>query len=160
MSTPTFLHCDNSEAHLSLHDCTCSHAYFCGGIIGFEFDDGFWILPDHPESSLAEVVRTDSSKAEYVLQSGSCDDVTVYVYKKTLFGRTVRQEWDPEELIRRINSQKYRLEFLYQYRSGNSRIIECELHFDRRPYHMQCDIHLTCAITHYCWNNLCADKPW
>lgn len=46
-----FTHCDHIEQHISLHDCVSERAYFENGNLGFEFNDGFWILPDHPESN-------------------------------------------------------------------------------------------------------------
>ena len=64
-----FSHCDKDEKYLSLHDCVAEQAYFENGKLGFEFNDGFWISPDHPESNLSNLVRTDFSKVEYKLES-------------------------------------------------------------------------------------------
>ena len=65
-----FSHCDHDEKYLTLHDCVAGRAYFENGKLGFEFDDGFWVSPDHPESNLSELVRTDHSKVEYILEYG------------------------------------------------------------------------------------------
>jgi hypothetical protein len=54
-----FSHCDHDEKYLTLHDCIAERAYFENGKLGFEFNDGFWVSPDHPESNLSQVVRTD-----------------------------------------------------------------------------------------------------
>ena len=51
-----FSHCDHDEQYLTLHDCIAERAYFENGKLGFEFDDGFWVSPDHPESNLSELV--------------------------------------------------------------------------------------------------------
>ncbi len=80
-----FSHCDKDEKYLSLHDCVAEQAYFENGKLGFEFNDGFWISPDHPESNLSNLVRTDFSKVEYTLEDGADYDVTVYVFTKNLF---------------------------------------------------------------------------
>ena len=61
-----FSHCDHSENHLTLHDCIAERAYFENGKLGFEFHDGFWVSPNHPESNLSELVRTDFSKVEFL----------------------------------------------------------------------------------------------
>ena len=62
-----FSHCDHNEEHLTLHDCIATQAYFENGKLGFEFENGFWISPDHPESHLTKMVRTDFAKVEYTL---------------------------------------------------------------------------------------------
>ena len=83
-----FSHCDHDEKYLTLHDCIAERAYFENGKLGFEFNDGFWISPDHPESDLSNLVRTDFSKVEYTLEDGADYDVTVYVFKKNIFKKT------------------------------------------------------------------------
>ena len=61
-----FNHCDTDEEYLTLHDCVAERAYFTNGKLGFEFDDGFWISPDHPESNLSNLVRTDNTRWKMV----------------------------------------------------------------------------------------------
>ena len=85
-----FSHCDHDEQYLTLHDCIAERAYFENGKLGFEFDDGFWVSPDHPKSNLSELVRTDRSKVEYTLEDGEEYDVTVYVFKKLFFKKVYR----------------------------------------------------------------------
>ena len=94
-----FSHCDKDEKYLSLHDCIAERAYFESGKLGFEFNDGFWILHDHPDSHLDKVVRTDFSKVEYTLMDGKEYDVTVYVFKRSFNQKTVGTEWTLDELI-------------------------------------------------------------
>lgn len=155
-----FLHCDHDEKHLSLHDCVAERAYFENGKLVFEFRDGFWIAPDHPDSNLSEVVRTDFSKVEYTLEDGADYDVTVYVFKRSFGKKTVGSEWTVEELVDKINSGKCKLEFLYQYLDYSARMVECDLHFDKKPYHQECIMKISAPETRYYWNNLQADKPW
>ncbi|MBQ9806007.1 MAG: hypothetical protein IJW49_05830 [Clostridia bacterium] len=94
-----FSHCDHNEKYLTLHDCVATRAYFENGKLGFEFNDGFWVSPDRPESNLTELVRTDFSKVEYTLEDGEDYDVTIYVFKKSFFKRVIRNEWTVQELI-------------------------------------------------------------
>ena len=155
-----FSHCDHDEEHLTLHDCIAERAYFENGKLGFEFNDGFWISPEHPESSLRECVRTDFSKVEYTLEYGKIYDVTIYVFSKTFFKKIIRTEWTIQNLINKINSKKCKLEFLYQYIDHDSRIIECDLTFDKKPYRRECVIKLSAPEVSYYWNNLREDKPW
>ena len=76
-----FSHCNQDEQYLTLHDCIATRAYFEKNNLGFEFNNGFWILPEHPESNLSKPVRTDFAKAEYTLEEDG--DVTVFIFKKT-----------------------------------------------------------------------------
>lgn len=155
-----FFHCDQNEKHLSLHDCVAERAYFENGILGFEFPDGFWISSKHPESNLSSVVKTDFSKVEYTLENGNAYDITVYVFKNTIFKRTVRIELSLQELLCAINSGKYKLEFIYQYIEYNSRIIECELTSDKKPYRQECMLKISAPEVSYYWNNLLKDRIW
>ncbi len=155
-----FSHCDMDDKYLSLHDCVAERAYFENGILGFEFPDGFWVSPDHPESGLSDLVRTDLSKVEYTLENGADFDITVYVFRKNLFGKTIRVEWTLQELINNINSGKCRLEFLYQYVGFNSRIIECDLRLNKKPYHRECVMNVYAPQISYYWNRLREDRVW
>ena len=155
-----FSHCDTDEKHLTLHDSIAERAYFENGKLGFEFNDGFWISPDHPESNLSRLVRTDFSKVEYTLTDGKDYDVTVYVFKRAYGKSIVGSEWTLDELIDNINLGKCKLEFLYQYLDYNARMVECELHFNKKPYHKGCIIKISAPEVKYFWNNLREECTW
>lgn len=155
-----FTHCDHSEQYISLHDCVAKRAYLENGKLAFEFEDGFWVSPEHPKSNLDKLVRTDFSKVEYTLTDGKDYDVTIYVFKRAFNKRTVGTEWTLDELLENINLGKCRLEFLYQYLDYNARMVECELHFDKKPYHKGCIIKISAPEVSYYWNNLREDRPW
>ena len=148
-----FSHCDKDEKYLSLHDCVAEKAYFENGKLSFEFHNGFWISPDHPESNLSNFAKTDFSKIEYLLENGACYYVTIYIFKKNLFKKTIRIEWTIKELLNCINSGKCKLEFLYQYNDFRTRIVECELKLNKRPYHQECMIKISASEINYFWNN-------
>ena len=155
-----FLHCDHNEQYLTLHDCITTRAYLEDGKLGFEFADGFWISPDHPESQLAQVVRTDFSKVEYTLQDGLEYDVTIFVFKRTKSGKLSGKEWTLRELVDNINAGKCKLEFLYQYLGYSSRMVECELCFDKKPYRKTCILQISAPEVSYYWNKLREDRVW
>ncbi len=155
-----FSHCDQNEAHLTLHDCVAERAYFENGKLGFEFNDGFWVCPDHPDSHLSEVVRTDFSKVEYTLTDGEDYDVTVYVFKRSFGKKMIGTEWTVQKLVNEINNGKCKLEFLYQYLDYSARMVECELYFDKKPYRYGCIMKISAPKVRYYWNNLRADRPW
>ena len=155
----TFSHLDHDEKYLALHDCIAKRAYFENGKLGFEFEDGFWISPDHPKSNLTKMVRTDFSKVEYTLMDGKDYDVVVYVFTHAFDKRTTGEEWTLRELLDAINSQKCELEFLYQYLDFHARIVECDLNFHQAS-HKKCLIKITAREVAYYWNNLREDRPW
>lgn len=155
-----FLHRDCNEEYISLHDCIAECAHFDNGALVFDLNDGFWVLPDHPASDVSEIVRTDFARVEYILEDGAEYDASIYVFTKTFWGKIIRSEWSIQKLIESINSKKYRLEFLYQYLDGNTRIIECELRSCKKPYASECMLKLTLARVEYCWNNLRENRPW
>jgi hypothetical protein len=120
----------------------------------------FGFLPTTPKVILSNLVRTDFSKVEYTLEDGADYDVTIYVFKKNLFKKTIRIEWTIEKLLNSINSGKCKLEFLYQYVDYNSRIIECELKLNKKPYHQECIMKISVPKVSYYWNKLREDCPW
>lgn len=155
-----FSHCDHNEQCLSLHDCIAERAYLENGKLGFEFEDGFWVSPDHPESPLTNLVRTDFSKVEYTLEDGGNYDVTVYVLKRSFGKKTVGTEWTVRELVSKINAGECKLEFLYQYLGYNTRMVECELICHKKPYRRGCIMKISAPEVSYYWNNLREDRPW
>ena len=64
------------------------------------------------------------------------------------------------KLIECVNSEKYTVEFLYQYKGYNSIIIECWIWSDKKPYHRECELKISLTNVEYCWNDLCKDREW
>ena len=155
-----YKHCDNNEKNITLHDCISEKAYFENGVLGFEFEDGFWISPEHPESKFSTLVRTDSSKVEFVLGRECENDVIVYVFEKHLLGQIVRKEWKINKLIDCINSGKCKIEFLYNYADRDLRIAECVLRFNKKPYFKECELKLFAPKINYYWNSMREDRVW
>ena len=94
------------------------------------------------------------------MTDGKDYDVTVYVFKRAFGKKTVGIEWTLHELIENINAGKCKLEFLYQYLDYSARMVECELHFDKKPYHQECIIKISAPEVSYYWNRLREDCSW
>ena len=159
-----FSHFDksNTETLISLHDCIAESSYFENGSLCFEFSDGFWVLPEHPENCFGSTVKTDLAKAEFPLEKCNGFDVgiTVYLFKDSMFKKVIRTELSIEELLERINRKKCKLEFLYQYTDGFERLLHCELISGKRPYRQECWIKLPSPKVLFHWNNLLKDRTW
>ena len=160
MPEQQYLHCDHDEPFLTLHDCVAESAYLRNGILGFEFKDGFWIAPTHPLSDSEQTVRTDCSKVEFTPISHEDPHILVYVFSKSLFGKTIRTELPVSDLLAQINNGKCRLEFLSQYTDHHARIIECELLYPQKPYRLECLLKLSAYQANYYWNQLRRDRVW
>ena len=151
-----YTHIDTDDSVLSLHDCYANRIQFENSILSFYFQDGFWVSPSHRANNSGKTVRTDFSQVDYHVH----DDVSIYVFRKNIFGKTIRIEWTLEELVRLINNNTFRLEFLYQYKRYNEVLLKCWLHFDKAPYYYECQIEIPTFEVVYRWNNLCYDKTW
>ena len=91
----------------------------------------------------------------------SLRDVTIYVYEKNVFNKTVRNEWSINKLVQSINSGKYVLNFLYKYVDGYSSIVECVLESQQKPYiSIECTMKLYEIDTYYYWNKIIEDRVW
>lgn len=155
-----FLHCDTDDELINLHDCKAERAVFGSGVLEFDFGDGFWISPDHSESNLSELVRTDRSKVEFRLIDGDEYDVTVFVFERNIFKQTVRKEWSVQKLVDSINSGEVTIEFLYQYSDGYARIVQCHLWSHKKPYSRECILKIDAPEVRYYWNNIIEDRVW
>ena len=160
MQFEKYLHCDNDDSYISLHDCYATKIYFNDNVLSFCFDNGFWIIPEHEFSDVEETVRTDKSRVDFHLEDSSLEDILIYIYRNSIFGKTLRKELPLDKLISLVNEKNYRLEFIYQYKSYNELLFECWLWFDKKPYHYECQLKIPTSKAIYCWNNLCKDKKW
>ena len=151
-----YKHIETDDSDLVLHDCTANMIQLENGILTFYFKDGFWVTPSHRANQSSETVRTDYSQVDYYLN----DDVWVYVFRKNIFGKTVRTEWTLEKLIGLINNNTYGLEFLYQYKNSNEHLLKCQLNFDKEPYHYECMLEIPATEVKYRWNSMYYDRTW
>ena len=150
-----YKHCETDDEHISLHDCHATNVTYENGALTFFFDEGIWISSD----TINKTVRTDKACVKCYLEIGEECDVDIYVFEKK-FKRIIRKEVQIFRLLESINSKKYTLEFLYQYKGYNSRVIDCWLWSDRKPFHKECQIKLRIEKVEYCWNNLREDRVW
>ena len=154
-----FCHTDTSDELFSLHDCIATGAFLRDGKLGFEFEDGFWVLPEHPESGLESVVRTSASTVEFHLTYGEDSDAQAYVFSDLTSKQSIRTEGSIAKLVNDINNGKCKVEFLYQYLTFGSRIIECEIISERKPYRRECMLKIDADEVRYLWNDL-TDRAW
>lgn len=154
-----YKHYDCDDEHISLHDCHATKVMHDNGILTFVFSDGIWVAPSHPSNKNDKMLRTDVAEVKFQLEFGDEDNIALYVFEENR-KKTYREKWELTKLIEYINSEKYNLEFLYQYKGYNSMIIECWLWSDKKPYHRECELKLSIEGVKYCWNDLRENREW
>lgn len=154
-----YKYCESNDEHISLHDCHATNIQFENGVVKFFFEDGIWISSEYGGNQLGKTVRTDKAMVAFSLEYGDEIDMCLYVFEKK-FGMTICDEWPLSKLMEGINSKKYTLEFIYQYKGYHSVVMDCWLCSDKKPYHRDCQLKARVTKVEYYWNNLCEDKEW
>ena len=159
-----FAHNDPDEFHdkeLTLHDCVANQISFEKGTLRFSFPDGFWVTPNHIESTCINTVRTGSSVVDFVVKD--IDDILIRVYTRHgyhRFRKTIVEIWNMEQLISAVNSGKHTIEFVTQYRSYYEQMWHCVIHSKKKPYYRECQIYLPETEAAFRWNDLRPDCEW
>ena len=148
---------ETDNEYISLHDCHATKISYEKGSLTCAFDGGFWIGQDHPANALGKNAYTNAGEVNFYLESENESDITIYVFEEK-GKKTIREEWKLSELMECVNNGSHTLEFLYQYEGYRSKIIECWLWSDKKPYHRECELKLSLTQTEYCWNELCEEK--
>lgn len=156
-----FTHNDPDYYHdeeLTLHDCVAQKILYKDGILCFCFADGFWITPNHEANDLDKTVKTDASQVDFCIDG--INDINIHVYTRNTFKQTKVEFWDAENLIDAVNSGKCTIEFVYQYRTYFEQMWKCVLHFKKKPYYRDCQLHIPNTKATYRWNNLLPNRAW
>ena len=161
MLNTQFKHNETDDCHgntLTLHDCIAEKVTFCDGILRFYLPNGFWITPEHDENILDKTVRTDAAVVDFLISDS--DEISVDMFKKSLFNKTMVESWEINDLIDAINKGDFSLEFVYQYRANFEQLWQCVIHTKKELYYMECQLHLPEAQATFRWNNLRPDQEW
>jgi hypothetical protein len=158
-----FLHNDPDAFHgqeLTLHDCVADKIVIKDDILRFYLPDGFWITPHHKESDCRKPVRTGAAVVEFTVKEVKDISVRVFTRKNRwpCPGKTTVAYWPLEELISAVNSCKYTLEFVTQYRTYGEQMWHCVIHSKKRPYYRECQLYLPETEATFFWNDLCPDR--
>ena len=161
MSEITFKHHETDDCHghtLTLHDCIADKVCFSDNILRFYLPDGFWVTPHHKDNELNKIVRTDAAIVDFRIDD--IDDIFLRVFTQNVFKKTRAEIWDMRDFIRGINSGKYTIEFIYQYRTYFEQMWQCAIRSKKRPYYRECQLHLPQTEATFHWNDLQPDREW
>ena len=153
----------NSYPNISLHDCRIEGIRLEDQDVIFEFDDnGFWIGRDHPQNLFGETLRTDN--AELRLINIDSDLLFINIHNKLRFAKiklfTIRKKVSLEDFIAKVNSGKWKFEFVDEY-YGYHRAMFCGcLLTNRKPYLIDAQIEVYYEESQYYWNKIYPDRTW
>ncbi len=133
------------KEEIGLHDCRCNHMSYENQVLSFDFPDGFYLL-DKPEPE-----RTGKAKMKCHIMDEEIDGISVYIYKKTSFGKVIREDWS-DNFIAAVNDGAFEFEFVTVFRSFQRVLFKGYVWFDREPYHWECEIELHTDEISYMWN--------
>ncbi len=153
-------HSELNNENIVLHDCYANSMNYENGVLSFVFPEGFWVIPQHIENDSDKIVRTDLSKVDFELLDGVAEDVQVYIFRKNERSDTIREEWELDGFITKVNSGFFKVEFIDEYKTYQSNLYKCWVHFDNEPYHYECEIIIDTENVTYNWNQLRYECEW
>lgn len=159
MMNEKFLHNDPDDYHdskLTLHDCIADKISFFNNVLSFNMTDGFWVCTDHEASGLSNTVRTDAAQVDFKVVPDKHFPVYMEVFRNRKYRKTVVEYWDLEKLMSVVNSGKYQLGFIYQYRTHFEQMWQCWLLY-KGCWYGECQLHIPYSTATYRWNNLRED---
>ncbi len=154
-----FIHCEDNNTNLTLHDCIAEKVYLQDGVLVFEFPDGFWIGSEHPDNPYKECLRTDASRVEFVLENdeGCVAYAWLFVRENRRSSKKTVRHWDMDLLMKNINSQKCAYEFIEHYantQSPTENVIKGELRGEGKINFSECWLRIWATKVNYYWNNI------
>ena len=125
----------SDKEKFSLHDCLVRSARLENGHLFFRFPDGIFYKDysdDWPNTGKAEV--------EFAIDSDR--GVTVYMFLNEK-EQTIRKEYTLPELIIKINSKEWILEFAYRYDGYKEVLYKCWIWENRGPCSFECELWIS-----------------
>ena len=155
-----FNHSEFNNEHITLHDCCANSMNYENGVLSFVFPEGFWVTPQHNKNDSDKIVRTDLSQVTFDLLDRVAEDVRIYIFRRNKNADTVREEWELDNFINKVNSGFFKVEFIDEYKTYQSNLYKCWVHFDNEPYHYECEIIIDTENVTYNWNQLRYECEW
>lgn len=147
-------HSELNNDNIVLHDCYANNMSYENGVLAFVFPEGFWVTPQHIKNDSDKIVRTDLSQVTFELLDRVAEDVRIYIFRKNENADTIREEWELDNFINKVNSGFFKIAFIDEYKAYQSILYKCWVHFNNEPYHYECEIIIDTENVIYNWNQL------
>ena len=148
MNNNTFKHTDFSGDFISLHNCTIDKISYNDGVLSFVFCDGFWVKPTHHANRTEKNLRTSEAKVDFTT---SADNTKIAIYRRGLFGNTVKKELSADALCELVNDKNTTLEIIGTYPTECGVLIKCWARDKKSDKVSECHIELAPVLTKYHW---------
>ncbi len=133
-----------AKENFSLHDCRATVADLKGNVLTFYFPEG--IFYNEYEDCWP---NTGPAAVKYVVEY--LDEVTFYLFEERLCQKTVK-EYTIQQLIEKINSQQWQLEFLYRYDGYREVMYTVDVWFNKKPWSYQGQLFIRNTSETFFWN--------
>ena len=140
-----YQHTERDNHQIGLHDCRVTRMEYSEQILGIEFPGGFYLM-DQPEPCLS-----GNARMEFHIIDEDIDGICIYVYRKSKFGKIVREDWS-DNFIAAVNNGTFEFEIVTTFRSFHRILFKGYVWFDSAPYHMECEMELHTDDITYMWN--------
>ena len=157
-----FLHNDPDSYHdtkLTLHDCIADKITYSDSVLSFRFPDGFWVYSEHEANNLSKTVRTDASCVDFAVTPDEHFEIYLEVFRSRRNRKATVEYWQLKKVLDAVNSGKYQLEFIYQYRTHFEQMWRCMLRYKGCLFG-ECQLHIPYSSATYSWNKLREDCIW
>ena len=118
----------------SLHDCRAKRIRCEDGKLTFCFPDGIWCA-DYGED------WPNTGKASVSYRIDPMREVTIYLFRMEE-GKTIREECTVEELIEKVNSRQWELEFAYCYYGYGEVFHSCWIWQEEEPCSLETQLFI------------------
>ena len=129
-----FRYRSTEKERFSLHDCRADHIEYTDGKLVFFFPSGIY-CEDYGD----DWPNTGAASLEYAVDE--MRGITFYVFGKEE-DATVREEYTPDQLMEKVNSGEWELEFAYRYDGFQEVMHTCWVWRDEAPWMLEAQLFI------------------
>ena len=122
----------SDKEKFSLHDCRATSVELINDHLIFRLPDGFYCADhskDWPNSGKAEI--------EFIIDPMRGVYLNLFVESD---GQTIRKKYTIEQMVERINSQEWELEFAYRYDGYEEVLYNCWVWIKQAPWSYEAEL--------------------
>ena len=130
----------NDADGFSLHDCRAQSAQYDNGILTFFFQNGLY------RNNGRKRLNTGDAAVSF-----KNEDVVFYLFVQK-DGKTIREEYEADQLVDKINRREWEPEFLYRYDRYKEIMFSGWVWVNCEPFHHEFQLFIETDEETYRWN--------